>query len=131
MTRRSLLLGLLATTLAGTALSAPSSGAVHATVFTVRVKTKDGPVAVGEIERGADGKVKVRGLTAPSLDKLADDFATAWKAHVHPPSVSVTENIASDTGMRPAHTDYTFTFKPGDKLYLPAVIKQFAATKGY
>jgi len=130
MTRRSLLLGVLATTLAGTASSAPRSTA-HPSVYTVRVKTTNGPVAVGEIARGPDGKVVVRALAAPALDKLADDFDAAWKAHVRPPSVAVTENIASDTGMRPSHKDYTFTFKPGDKLYLPAVIKQFAEAKGY
>lgn len=46
--------------------------------FTVRVKMGQNRVPVGEVTRTAGGKVSVRGLPAPAIDTLADDFVAAW-----------------------------------------------------
>ena len=132
MTRRDLLAAALLGVLATASIAAPKPPANQ---FTVRVKLRDKAgrltfVPIGDITR-VDGKVTARGRKAPVLDKLANDFVRAWKAYQHPPSVDVTESVASGTGMRPTYKAYTFTFRPGDRLYLAAVIKQFVAARGY
>ncbi|MEJ7602297.1 MAG: hypothetical protein WKG01_30650 [Kofleriaceae bacterium] len=134
MTRRDLFAASLLALLASTSLAAPPKAA-PANQFTVRIKMRDKAgkltlVPIGDITR-VNGKVTARGRKAPVLDKLADDFVREWKAYKFPPSVAVTQSVSSHTGMRPTYKDYTFTFTPKDKLYLPAVIRNFVAARGY
>lgn len=118
--------------LAGTASSASAPE-----VFSVQVKMEAKGVTtlvpVGEITRTADGKVTVRGLAAPALDRLADDFAAEWKAYSLPESVTITDTIPSSTGMRPAggNDARSMTFTPKDRLFPAAVIRQFVEKHGY
>ena len=129
MTRRNFMAALLATLAVSTVAAAPAPG-----VFTVRVKMisagKVTLVPVGEVTR-VGNKVTLRALAAPSIDQLSDRFVAAWKAYARPARVTITESIASDTGMRPAHKDYSFTFTPKDPLYMAAVIKEFVGGLKY
>ena len=134
MTQRNFIAATLATLLAGS-VGAAQTVSPKPDKFAVRVKMRDAAgkltlVSVGELTR-ANGKVTARGLPAPAIDRLADDFIAAWKAYKYPPSVAVSESIASDTGMMPAYTNYTFTFTPKDRLYMPAVLREFVAKSGY
>jgi hypothetical protein len=88
-------------------------------------------VPVGEVTRGADGNVAIRGLPAPALDDVGRKLEKQWKELKRPEKISVTQTIASDTGMRPSYQPHTVTFEPKDKLFTPAVIKKFFEDHGY
>ena len=107
----------------------------HADKFTVRLKMQDAKgklayVPVGEITR-TNGKITSKSIPVPQIDKLATKFIADWNAMKRPPSVTVTETIASDTGMHPSWDKHSVTFTPKDKLYLPALVREFCAKRGY
>jgi hypothetical protein len=119
--------------LAAFALVALSTSALAET-FTVRVKMENAKggvdlIPVGQIDR-TSGKATAKGLAAPVLDKLSDDFVAAWKAHTWPASVEVSESISDNTGMRPNHRIHKYTFTKADRLYPAAVIRQFIEKRG-
>jgi hypothetical protein len=88
-------------------------------------------VRVGEVVRAADGTVTLTAVPAPTLDAITKQFVADWNAHKQPASVTITDHIASDTGMNPAVEPHTFTFTAKDKLYKAAVIRDFLAKRGY
>jgi hypothetical protein len=102
--------------------------------YTVRVKMKDTTgvsfVPIAEVIRDG-GKVTTKALAAPALDKLADELEQRWHAWMPPASITMTETLASDTGMNPQYRAYSATFTSKDGLYQAAVIKQFADKYGY
>jgi hypothetical protein len=121
---------------APTARPAPAAKSTPAAKYTLRIKLM-GPdakltyVPVVEVVRGAGGGVTVNALAAPAVDKLADELAARWKAWKPPASITITESIASDTGMQPGYQDHAATFTAKDKLYQAAVIRNFADKYGY
>lgn len=117
---------LVLATLAGGAFATP-----RVTKYVVSEYAGSGTVRVGEVTRAADGTVTVKSLPAPSLDAVTNKFVADWNAYKQPASVTLTDHIASDTGMHPAVEPHTFTFTAKDKLYKAAVIREFLAKKGY
>lgn len=119
------------------ALAATTATAAPATPpsqYTLRVKMKTATgftfVPIAEVSR-AGGKVTTKALAAPALDKLADELERRWKTWTPPASITITETLASDTGMHPSYRPYSASFTAKDGLYQAAVIKQFAEKYGY
>jgi hypothetical protein len=114
-----------------TVSAAPTTPAAQ---YTLRVKMKTATgftfVPIAEVSR-TGGKVTTKALAAPALDKLADELEQRWRAWTAPASITITETLASDTGMRPQYRPYSATFTTKDGLYQAAVIKQFADKYGY
>jgi hypothetical protein len=128
--RMTILRTALLVTLLGTSVAVASP-----TTYSVRLRltAADGTsrlVPIGEVSRD-HGNVTYRQVAAPAVDKLTDDLVAAWKAYKRPARVKVTENIASDTGMKPSWDDHTFEFTSRDALYPAAVVKDFIEKHGY
>ena len=113
-----------------------ADGTRPAARFAVRVKTQVGSeaavyVPVGEVVRKPDGAVAAQGMKAPALDRLTDKFVAEWSAFKPPAAVVITDEVYSDTGMRPTKLPISFTFTEKDALYKPAVLRHFAETHKY
>ena len=118
---------------AGTVLAgAPKP--MPAAKYSIRVEVVDKSgttfVPIAEVSRAGD-KVTTKALAAPAIDKLADELEQRWNAFKPPASLTVTEHLASDTGMNPQYRPYSATFTTKDGLYQAAVVKTFVEKYGY
>ncbi len=144
LTRRTLVaLGLMVVATAAFATSPPkptSPTSTSTTTFQVFVKVQGpqdkGPrlVHAADVTRGGAGAAPVvTGKAVAELDGLGVAFQAAWLEHIKkaPATVTFTEIMHSDTGMKPTPIPVKVSFQKGDALYWPAVLRAFVDAKGY
>jgi len=116
------------------AKKAPTTGA-KATTYEVRVRMeragKTTFVPIGEVSRAADGTITMKARPAPALAALSDKLVAQWAAYKVPDVVRITESVASDTGMRPSYAKHSFDCKKDERLYGPAVVREWLRANNY
>ncbi len=97
--------------------------------YRFQIKTSTGGLPVGEVARAADGTITTKGLTAPSIDKVADALVADWARYKVPASIEITRYLPDSSYMHNTSTKRTVTFTPSDALFKVAVLERFLAAR--